>query len=239
MNFTCSLPSQFVGLIRTVLKAYSFDLNRDYLWLRLDKDDSGEVLVVEKLDKYRAVVSSYRVEAEIEIPLISLEFLIESCCSDGDGNGNGKGYSEIWCPLSLKIEAGEERAIASASSHGKLIAYCDEGMKEAVDLCFDWLRALEAQMWHDDGLPCPNVTVTARYARHEAITVKPTDAPVLEFEKDYLIRANRLGLYTLASSITGVLSGVNGGGKGDSVTVFDLGAISHALRVELVEGRDL
>jgi len=34
------------------------------------------------------------------------------------------------------------------------------------------------------------------------------DALVLAFEMDYLIRANRLGLYTLASSITGVLSGV-------------------------------
>jgi len=29
--------------------------------------------------------------------------------------------------------------------------------------------------------PSPNVTVTARYAKNEAITVKLTDAPVLEF----------------------------------------------------------
>ena len=46
-------------------------------------------------------------------------------------------------------------------------------------------------------------------------------------------------MYTLASSITGVLSGVNGNGVGDGVTVFDLGAVSHALRVELVEGVEL
>jgi len=60
-------------------------------------------------------------------------------------------------------------------------------------------------------------------------------APIIEIDRDYRIRANRLGLYTLASSITGVLSGVNGNGNWDGVTIFDLGAISHALRVELVD----
>ena len=64
-------------------------------------------------------------------------------------------------------------------------------------------------------------------------------APIIEIYRDYRIKANRLGLYTLASSITGVLSGVNGNGVGDGVTVFDLGAVSHALRVELVEGLEL
>ena len=125
------------------------------------------------------------------------------------------------------------------------MVYCDEGVKEATDLCVDWLRTLEAQMWDDDGQPSPTVTVTARYARHEAhreadpcgLADKLVDAPVLAFEKDYRIRANRLGLYILASSITRVLSGVNGNGDGGyGVTVFDLGAVSHALRVELVEG---
>ena len=90
-------------------------------------------------------------------------------------------------------------------------------------------------MWHDSGQPSPNVTVTARYAKASAIAVKLADAPVLEFEKDYLIRANRLGLYTLASSITGILSGVNGNGNEDGVTVFDFGAGSHALLIELVD----
>ena len=66
-----------------------------------------------------------------------------------------------------------------------------------------------------------------------------SNAPIIEIDRDYWIRANQLGLYTLANSITGVLSGVNGGGKGDGVTVFDLGAVSHALRVELVEGVEL
>jgi hypothetical protein len=113
---------------------------------------------------------------------------------------------------------------------------------------------LEAQKWHNDSQPSPNVTVTARYARQEAHRVhevrrrladpcgladKLSDAPIIEIDRDYRIRANRLGLYALASSITGVLSGVNGCGVGDGVTVFDLGAGSHALRVELVEGRDL
>ena len=64
---------------------------------------------------------------------------------------------------------------------------------------------------------------------------KLSDAPIIEIDRDYRIRANRLGLYALASSITGVLSGVNGNGNGDGVTVFDLGAVSHALRVELVD----
>ena len=91
---------------------------------------------------------------------------------------------------------------------------------------------------------CPNdpeILQSWPYAKNEAIAAKLTDAPVLEFEKDYLIRANRLGLYTLASSITGVLSGVNGNGNGDDVAVFDLGAgaASHALRVELIEGIEL
>jgi hypothetical protein len=234
MNFTCSLPTQFVKLVRDILKAYSLDFSRDYLWLRLDKNDSDEVLVIEKLDKYRATISTYKTEQEVELPVISLEFLIESCPSEG--NGNGKSYKEIWCPLSLRMGEGEDTMIASATSHGKLIAYCDEGVKEATDLCVDWLRTLEAQMWHDSGLPCPNVTVTARYAKHNASTDKLTDAPVLEFGRDYRIKANRLGLYALVSSITGVLSGVNGNGVGDGVTIFDLGAVSHALRVELVEG---
>ena len=73
---------------------------------------------------------------------------------------------------------------------------------------------------------CPNdpeILQSWPYAKNEAIAVKLTDAQVLEFEKDYLIIVNRLELYTLASSITGVLSGVNGGGKGDGVNVFDLG----------------
>ena len=83
------------------------------------------------------------------------------------------------------------------------------------------------------------MTVTTRYAKHEAIADKLSDAPIIEIDRDYRIRANRLGLYILASSITGVPSGVNGGGKGDGVNVFDLGAISHALRVELVEGVEL
>ena len=83
------------------------------------------------------------------------------------------------------------------------------------------------------------MTVTTRYAKNKAIAGKLSDAPILEIYQDYRIRANQLGLYTLASSITGVPSGVNGGGKGDGVTVFDLGAISHALRVELVEGVEL
>jgi hypothetical protein len=237
MNFTCSLPTQFVKLVRDILKAYSLDFSRDYLWLRLDKNDSDEVLVIEKLDKYRATISTYKTEQEVELPVISLEFLIESCPMDG--NGNGKSHKEIWCPLSLKMGEDEERVIASATSHGKLTAYFDEGVKEATDLCVDWLRALESQMWHDDGLPSPNVTVTARYAKASAIADKLSDAPIIEIDRDYRIRANRLGLYTLASSITGVLSGVNGNGNGDGVTVFDLGAVSHALRVELVEGRDL
>jgi hypothetical protein len=94
-------------------------------------------------------------------------------------------------------------------------------------------------MWHDDGLPSPNVTVTARYAKPSVIADNLSDAPIIEIDRDYRIRANRLGLYALSSSITGVLSGVNGCGKGDGVTVFDLAAGSHALRVELVEGRDL
>jgi hypothetical protein len=51
MNFTCSLPTAFTELVRTILKAYNLDLNRDYLWLRLDKDDSDEILIIEKLDK--------------------------------------------------------------------------------------------------------------------------------------------------------------------------------------------
>ena len=89
---------------------------------------------------------------------------------------------------------------------------------------------------------CPNdpeILQSWPYAKNEAIAVKLTDAPIIEIDQDYRIRVNRLGLYTLASSITGVLSGVNGGGKGDGVTVFDLGAVSHALRVELVEGVEL
>ena len=89
---------------------------------------------------------------------------------------------------------------------------------------------------------CPNdpeILQSWPYAKNEAIAVKLTDAPVLEFEKDYRIRANRLGLYTLASSIIGILSGVNGNVNGDGVNVFDLGAVSHALRVELVEGVEL
>ena len=233
MNFTCSLPTQFVGLVRDILKAYNLDFSRDYLWVRLDKDDSNEILVIEKLDKYRAVVSTYKTEQEVELPVISLEFLIESCLEDG--NGNGKSHKEIWCPLSLRMGEGEEAMIASATSHGKLIAYCDEGVKEATDLCVDWLRTLEAQMWHDSGLPSPNVTVTARYARHDAIAGKLSDAPIIEIDRDYRIKANRLGLYALASSITGVLSGVNGNGVGDGVTVFDLDAGSHDLHVEMLE----
>jgi hypothetical protein len=106
MNFTCSLPTAFTELVRTILKAYNLDLNRDYLWLRLDKDDSDEILIIEKLDKYRATVSSHKVEQDIEIPLISLEFLIES--SFESDNGNGTGYREIWCPLSLRMGEGEE-----------------------------------------------------------------------------------------------------------------------------------
>jgi hypothetical protein len=105
-------------------------------------------------------------------------------------------------------------------------------------------------MWHDDnGQPSPNLTVTARYAKHEAhsprrdpcgIADSLSDASIIEIYRDYRIKANRLGLYTLLSgSITGVLSGVNGNGVGDGVTVFDLGAVSHALRVELVEGVEL
>ena len=89
---------------------------------------------------------------------------------------------------------------------------------------------------------CPNdpeILQSWPYAKNEAIAVKVTDPPIIEIDQDYRIRANRLGLYTLASSITGVPSGVNGGGKGDGVNVFDLGAISHALRVELVEGVEL
>ena len=85
---------------------------------------------------------------------------------------------------------------------------------------------------------CPNdpeIPQSWPYTKNEAIAVKLKDAPVLEFEKDYKIKANRLGLYTLASSITGVLSGLDGNGNGDGVTVFDLGAVSHALRVELVD----
>jgi hypothetical protein len=181
-----------------------------------------------------AKMVKHEIEQEGEKPIISLEFLIESC--SGNGNGNGKSYKEIWCPLALRMGEGEEVAIASSTSHGKLIAYCDEGMKEATDLCVDWLRVLEQQKWHEDGLPCPNVTVTARYAKLEAIADRLSDAPIIEIDRDYRIKANRLGLYTLASSITGVLSGVNGNGVGDGVTVFDLGAGSHALRIELVEG---
>lgn len=70
---------------------------------------------------------------------------------------------------------------------------------------------------------------------YETIAGKLSDAPIVEIDRDYRIRANRLGLYTLASSITGVLSGVNGCGVGDGVTVFDLGAGSHALLIELVD----
>jgi hypothetical protein len=162
MNFTCSLPTAFVELVQTILKSYNLDLNRDYLYLRLDKDDSDEILVIEKLDRYRAVISSYKIEQQVEVPLISLEFLIESCSMDG--NGNGKSHKEIWCPLSLRMGEGEEAVIASASSHGKLIAYFDEGVKEVSDFCFDWLRVLEQQQWHNNGLPCLNVTVTARYS---------------------------------------------------------------------------
>ena len=62
-----------------------------------------------------------------------------------------------------------------------------------------------------------------------------SDASIIEIYRDYRIRANRLGLYTLASSITGVLSGVNGSEKGDGITVFALDVGSHALRVELVD----
>jgi hypothetical protein len=63
MNFTCSLPTQFVGLVRDILKAYNLDLNRDYLWLRLEKDDSDEILVIEKLDRYRATISTYKIDS--------------------------------------------------------------------------------------------------------------------------------------------------------------------------------
>jgi hypothetical protein len=130
MNFTCSLPTQFTELIRTILKAYSFDLNRDYLFLRLEKDNSDEVLVIEKLDRYRATISTYKIEQEGEKPIIALEFLIESCPMDG--NGNGKSHKEIWCPLSLRVGEGEEIVIASASSQGKLIAYCDEALRSQL-----------------------------------------------------------------------------------------------------------
>jgi len=64
---------------------------------------------------------------------------------------------------------------------------------------------------------------------------KLSDAPIIEIDQDYRIRAHRLDLYTPASSITGVLSGVNENGNGDGLTVFDLGAISHDLRIELVD----
>ena len=75
--------------------------------------------------------------------------------------------------------------------------------------------------------------------QNEAIADRLSDAPILEIYQDYRIRANRLGLYTLASSITRVLSGVNRNDNEDSVTVFDLDAGSHALRVKLVEGVEL
>ena len=42
-----------------------------------------------------------------------------------------------------------------------------------------------------------------------------SDTSIIEIYRDYRIRANRLGLCTLASSITGVFSGVNGSEKGD------------------------
>ena len=132
--------------------------------------------------------------------------------------------------------AGEEKAIASASSQGKLLVYDHEGVKEATDFCMDWLRTFEAQMWHDDGQPSPNVTVTARYAKASAIADRLSDAPIIEIDRNYRIKANRLGLYALSSSITRVLSGVNGNGDGgNGVTVFDLDAGSHDLHVEMLE----
>ena len=73
------LPNAFVALVRTILKSYNLDFNRDYLYLRLDKDDSDEILVIEKLDSYLAAISSHKIEQELEVPLISLEFLMESC----------------------------------------------------------------------------------------------------------------------------------------------------------------
>ena len=74
------------------------------------------------------------------------------------------------------------------------------------------------------------------YKRHNCgIADSLSDTSIIEIYRDYRIRANRLGLYTLASSVTGVLSGVNGSEKGDGVTVFALDVGSHALRVELVD----
>lgn len=64
---------------------------------------------------------------------------------------------------------------------------------------------------------------------------KLSDTPIVEIEGDYQIRAHQPDLYTLASSITEVLSGVNGNGNEDCVTVFDLDSGSHDLHVEMLE----
>jgi hypothetical protein len=59
----------------------------------------------------------------------------------------------------------------------------------------DGLKLLEQQMWHSDGLPSPKVTVTTRYAKHDAILDKLSNVPIIEIDWNYRIRANRLGLY--------------------------------------------
>jgi hypothetical protein len=235
MNLIYSIPTNFVNLIRSITTAYNLDFDRDYLSLRLDLDHSDEILLIEKLDEHRGVVSTFKTEQGLETPLISLEFLIEfyDLMEDDD-----EVKQEAWYPLSLTRDGEEPRLIASADSLGKLMAYDEQAMKEAAALCLTWWRELEKQGWHNFGHPAPDVTATVRYAQYQTVSEKLSDAPVIEFEGDYRIKANRLGLYALVGSITGALAEVsgNGNGHGSGTTVFDLHAGAHKLQVELVNG---
>jgi hypothetical protein len=233
-----SIPINFVKLIRTIASAYHLDFDGDYLSLRLDHDHSDKILLIEKLDQYRGVVSSFKTEQGLEKPVISLEFLIEQF--DNYSTEDEDLYPESWIPLSLTSDEQDSRLIASVESNGKLTAYDDVAMKEASNLCLDWWRNLEKQGWHDNGKPAADVTATVRYAKYQTIAQKLCDAPVLEFDSEYRIKANRLGLYALVNSITSALTQVsnNGNGNGNGshqTTVFDLQAGLHQLRIELLE----
>ncbi|GFE71977.1 hypothetical protein [Chroococcus sp. FPU101] len=231
-----SIPVNFVKLIRTIATAYHLDFDRDYLSLRLDQDHSDEILLIEKLDQHRGVVSSFKTEQGLEKPIISLEFLIEQF--DNYSSEDEDFYPESWIPLSLTSDRQDSRLIASVDREGKLTAYDDLAMKEASDLCINWWRELEKQGWHDNGKPATNVTATVRYAKYQTIAQKLCDAPVIEFEGDYRIKANRLGLYALVNSITNALTEVSNNGNGHEnkakVSVFDLQAEVHQLQVEIL-----
>ncbi|PSF34934.1 hypothetical protein C7H19_18175 [Aphanothece hegewaldii CCALA 016] len=229
-----SIPINFVKLIRTIATAYHLDFDGDYLSLRLDHDHSDDILLIEKLDQYRGVVSSFKTEQGLEKPIISLEFLIEQY--DNYSTEEEDFYPESWIPLSLTSDRQDSRLIASVDQDGKLTAYDDVAMKEASDLCIDWWRELEKQGWHDNGKPAADVTATVRYAKYQTIAQKLSDAPVIEFDSEYRIKANRLGLYVLVNSITSVLTEKSGNGHENNakLTVFDLQAEVHQLQVEIL-----